>query len=64
MCAQHARGGSNATHTRTMKGWQLLLLWEDRSSSWTPLKDLRQYNSAEVAQYAVANKIAKELAFF
>ena len=63
MFVQHTRSGSNAVHRRTTKGWQLLVQWKDGSSSWTPLKDLKESNPVEVAKYAVANKIAKETAF-
>ena len=63
MFVQHTRGGSNAVHRRTTKGWQLLVQWKDRSTSWTPLKDLKESNPVEVAEYAVANKIADEPAF-
>ena len=60
MFVQHTRGGSNAVHRRTTKGWQLLVQWKDRSTGWTQCKDLKESNSIEVAEYAVANKIAKE----
>ena len=63
MFVQHTRSGSNAVHRRTTKGWQLLVQWKDGSTSWTPLKDLKESNPIEVAEYAVANKIAKEPAF-
>ena len=63
MFVQHTRGGSNAVHRRTMKGWQLLVQWKDRFTTWTPLKDLKKSNPVEVAEYAVANKIANEPAF-
>ena len=63
MFVQHTRGGSNAVHRRTTKGWQLLVQWKDGSTSWTPLKDLKESNPIEVAEYAVANKIADEPVF-
>ena len=63
MFVQHTKGDSNAVHRRTTKGWQLLVQWKDRSTSWTPLKDLKESNPVEVAEYAVANKIPKEPAF-
>ena len=63
MFVQHMRGGSNAVHRRSTKGWQLLVQWKDRSTSWTLLKDLKESNPVEVAEYAVANKIADEPAF-
>ena len=63
MFVQHTRGGSNAVHRRTTKGWQLLVQWKDGSTSWTPLKDLKESNPIEEVEYAVANKIANEPAF-
>ena len=60
---QHTRGGSNAVHRRTTNGWQLLVQWKYRSTSWTLLKDLKESNPVEVAEYAVANKIASEPVF-
>jgi hypothetical protein len=51
------------TPRRTTKGWSLLVEWKDGSSSWVPLKDLKESNPIEVAEYAVANKIAAEPAF-
>ena len=63
MFVQHRRGGSNAVHRRTMKGWQLLVQWKGGSTSWTLLKDLKESTPVEVAEYAVANKIANEPAF-
>ena len=63
MFVQHTRGSSNAVHRRTTKGWQLLVQWKVGSTSWTPLKDLKESNPVEVVEYAVANKIANEPAF-
>jgi hypothetical protein len=47
----------------TTRGWKLLVSWKDGSTDWIPLKDLKEANPVEVAEYAVANKIAEELAF-
>jgi hypothetical protein len=47
----------------TMKGWWLLVMWKDQSTSSVPLKDLKVSNPVELAEYAVANHIAEELAF-
>ena len=47
----------------TTAGWQLQVEWADGSSSWVHLKDLKESNPIEVAEYAVANKIAEEPAF-
>ena len=47
----------------TTAGWWLQVEWKDGSLSWVPLKDLKASNPIEVAEYAVANKIAEEPAF-
>jgi hypothetical protein len=39
----------------TTQGWQLLVLWKDKSTSWVKLKDLKASNPIELAEYAVAN---------
>jgi hypothetical protein len=45
------------------KGWKLLMQWKDGTSPWIPLKDLKELNPVETAEYAVANKRADEPAF-
>jgi hypothetical protein len=47
----------------TTRGWKLMVSWKDGSTVWIPLKDLKEANPIEVAEYAVANKIAEEPAF-
>ena len=44
---------------RTTKGWDLLVNWKDGTSDWIPLKDLKESNPIEVAEYAVANKLTE-----
>jgi hypothetical protein len=53
----------NTKQKITMQGWMLLVMWKDRSTSWVKLKDLKASNPIELAEYAVANRIAEELAF-
>ena len=48
---------------RTTKGWRLLVEWKDGSSSWIPLKDLKDAYPVQVADYAVANNLTLEPAF-
>jgi hypothetical protein len=48
---------------RTTKGWKLLVAWKGGSSSWIPLKDLKESHPVQVAEYALANKILEEPAF-
>ena len=47
----------------TTKGWKLCAVWRDGSTSWEPLKDLKELNHLQVAEYAVANDIDVEPAF-
>ena len=48
---------------RTTKGWEFNLTWNDDSTSWIPLKDAKEANPVEVAEYVVANKLQDEPAF-
>jgi hypothetical protein len=48
---------------QTTKGWKLCVEWWDGSTSWIPLKDLKEFNPIEVAEYAIANRISDEPAF-
>jgi hypothetical protein len=47
----------------TTLGWELEVEWKDGSSSWIPLKDLKESNPLEVAEYACTSQIEKEPAF-
>ena len=55
----------NGKQTRriTTKGWKLLVEWKNGSSSWVPLKDMKEAFPVQCAEYAVANKISEEPAF-
>lgn len=53
----------NQSMRRTTKGWELCILWKDGSTSWEPLRNLKESNPIELAEYAAANKIAHEPAF-
>jgi hypothetical protein len=44
----------------TTRGWDLQVEWRDGSTTWVPLSELKESNPVEVAEYAVANKIAEE----
>jgi hypothetical protein len=48
---------------RTTRGWKLCVLWKDGSTSWVPLKDMKESHPVQVAEYAVAREIAHEPAF-
>ena len=47
----------------TTVGWKLQVEWKDGSMSWVDLKDLKESNPLELAEYAVANRIDDEPAF-
>jgi hypothetical protein len=47
----------------TTKGWKLLVKWKDGTSTWVPLKDLKDSNLIEVVEDVVANKLVSEPAF-
>ena len=40
-----------------------LCLWRYESSTWTPMKDLKESNPIDIAEYVVENKISEEAAF-
>ena len=42
-------------HSRkTTKGWKLCIQWMDGSTSWEALKDLKESNPVEIAEYVVS----------
>lgn len=47
----------------TTKGWDVQVKWDDGSTSWVPLALVKESNPLQMAEYAVANKLAKEPAF-
>ena len=49
--------------TRNTVGWALLCKWKYRTYTWVPLKNLKQPNPIEVAEYAIKTKISEEPAF-
>jgi hypothetical protein len=53
----------NRIRKPTTRGWSLLVPWKDGSSDWFPLKDFKDSYPVQIAEYAVANKIANKPAF-
>ena len=47
----------------TSSGWKLEVEWKDGTSSWIPLKLLKESNPVELAEYAKSRGIDKEPAF-
>lgn len=48
---------------RTTRGWKLCVLWNDGSTTWEKLKDLKESHPLQLAEFAVARQIAEEPAF-
>jgi hypothetical protein len=45
------------------RGWQILVEWQDGSTDWIELKDLKESFPVELAMYAVNNNVSDEPAF-
>jgi hypothetical protein len=56
------KSGQRHRH-ETTKGWEVLALFKDGSTSWVVLKDLKELFPVQVAEYAVEASISEELAF-
>jgi hypothetical protein len=51
-------------HRKKMtSGWFFNIPWKDGTTTWDPLKHLKETNPVDIAGYVVENKIASELAF-
>jgi hypothetical protein len=48
---------------KSTAGWDFEIEWKDGSTSWLPLKELKETNAVEVAQYAKGNRLIEEPAF-
>ena len=48
---------------KTTSGWDLEIEWKDGSTSWVTLKELKETNAVELAQYAKDNRLIEEPAF-
>lgn len=47
----------------TTKGWEINIRWSDNSTSWVNLRDLKDSNPVELAEYAEQHDLIKEPAF-
>ena len=45
---------------KTTTGWNLEVEWKDGTTSWLPLKEIKETNPVEVANYAISNQIDTE----
>jgi hypothetical protein len=48
---------------KSTAGWDFEVEWKDGSTSWLPLKEIKETNAVEVAQYAKENLLIEEPAF-
>ena len=53
----------NKSSKVTTRGWKLLVKCRDGQTIWIDLKDLKESNPIEIAEYTVANRIVEEPAF-
>ena len=53
----------NLRKKQTTKGWWLLVEFNNGTSEWMPLKDLKESNPIEVAEYVKRNGLEEEPAF-
>jgi hypothetical protein len=53
----------NIHKCRTTKGWRLCVQWKDGSTSWEPLKDMKESFPVQVAEFAISQGIQDEAAF-
>ena len=51
------------TKKKTIAGWDFEVEWKDDSTSWLPLKEFKETNTVEVAEYTIVNRIDKKTAF-
>ena len=63
--ADQYRIGSDGRRTmkNTTTGWDFEVEWKDGSTSWLPLKEMKETNPVDVAQYARDNRLLEEPAF-
>ena len=48
---------------KTTVGWKFSVKWKDGTITLSSLKDLRKYNSVDIAVYATTRGVQDELAF-
>jgi hypothetical protein len=53
----------NIHKRQTTKGWKLCIRWKDQSTSWEPLKDLKQSFPVQVAEFAIRHNLEDKPAF-
>ena len=60
----HRKKGTGTTGaSQTTKGWELCVQWADGTINWSPLKELKDSNPIEAAEYAALHSLLHEDAF-
>ena len=57
------QSGMTSKPVVTTKGWDIKVKWTDGSSDWLTLSEVKNGNPLQLAEYAIDQKIHKELAF-
>jgi hypothetical protein len=60
---KYVPGTNNRSLRQTTAGWYLQIRWKDGSTSWEPLRNIKESNPIEVAEYAAANQLLNVPAF-
>jgi len=60
---QYFTKGNRKYKKKTTVGWDLQVEWKDGTTSWLPLKTLKETNPVQVAEYAKGNRIDAEPVF-
>jgi hypothetical protein len=55
--------GKRKVKKKTLSGWAFEVEWCDGGTAWIELKTMKESNTVEVAEYALANQISHEPAF-
>ena len=53
------RGERGLVRRETTKGWEIFVQWNDGSTTWEALKDMKECYPVQVAEYAVLKQISK-----
>ena len=53
----------NRRRQDTTKGWDMLIRWKYGSTTWVPLKDMKESYPVQVSGYAVLTRIQEEPTF-
>jgi hypothetical protein len=54
---------NNPSHARATKGWDICIQWQDGSSSWHPLSEIKNSFPIHLAEYAIQHDLQDEPVF-